>query len=319
MVGALTADEARAAVRDNHVGGVFLHGSDTAVLNRGVIDDLRAQAPIPPFVAVDEEGGRVQRIDGVAGPIPSAREMAASMTPAQVRQLGRDRGRQLAELGITMDLAPVVDVSTQSDDDVIGDRSFSGDPAVVTTYAGAFAAGLRESGVYPVLKHFPGHGRAAGDSHEGASVTPPLDELRSVDLVPFRQLTEPRRVGVMVGHLDVPGLTEPGVPATVSGPALRLLRQDLGFDGLVMTDDLSGMAAITARFDLPVAVQSAIAAGVDVALWVTTERIPEVIEHLQSAVTSGALSEARVNEAVVRILAAKGIDPCAPPAGGGTT
>lgn len=311
MVGVLTADEATAVVRDHHVGGIFLHGSDTAVLDRAVIDGITAQAPIAPFVAADEEGGRVQRIDDVHGSIPSAREMAATMTPQQVEALGLERGRQMAALGLTMDLAPVVDVSSQADDDVIGDRSYSEDPNVVVAYAGAFAEGLRQAGIYPILKHFPGHGRAAGDSHTGASVTPPLDDLRAVDLVPYEQLTGARRVGVMLGHLTVPGLTEPDTPATVSPAAVRLLRDEVGFDGLVMTDDLVGMTAITARFDLPDAVQAAIAAGVDVALWVSTERVGEVIDHLTGSVESGALSEARVNEAVRRVLVAKGIDPCA--------
>lgn len=311
MVGVLTADEATAVVRDHQVGGIFLHGSDTAVLDRAVIDGITAQAPIAPFVAADEEGGRVQRIDDVHGSIPSAREMAATMTPQQVEALGLERGRQMAALGLTMDLAPVVDVSSQADDDVIGDRSYSEDPNVVVAYAGAFAEGLRQAGIYPILKHFPGHGRAAGDSHTGASVTPSLDDLRAVDLVPYEQLTGARRVGVMLGHLTVPGLTEPDTPATVSPAAVRLLRDEVGFDGLVMTDDLVGMTAITARFDLPDAVQAAIAAGVDVALWVSTERVGEVIDHLTGSVESGDLSEARVNEAVRRVLAAKGIDPCA--------
>jgi len=311
MVGVQNAGEATAVVRDHHVGGIFLHGSDTAVLNRAVIDGITAQAPIAPFVAADEEGGRVQRIDDVHGSIPSAREMAATMTPEAVRALALERGRQMAALGLTMDLAPVVDVSSQADDEVIGDRSYSDDPNVAATYAGAFAEGLRQAGIYPVLKHFPGHGRAAGDSHTGTSITPPLEDLRAVDLVPYRELTGARRVGVMLGHLTVPGLTEPDTPATVSPAAVRLLRDEIGFDGLVMTDDLVGMTAITARYDLPQAVQASIAAGVDLALWVSTERVGEVIDHLAASVGSGALSEARVNEAVRRVLVAKGVDPCA--------
>lgn len=310
MVGSQTADEASAVVRDHHVGGIFLHGSDTAVLDRAVIDGITGQAPIRPFVAADEEGGRVQRIDDVHGSIPSAREMAETMSPEDVRALALERGRQMAAIGLTMDLAPVVDVSSQSDDDVIGDRSFSPDPAVVAAYAGAFAEGLRQAGILPVLKHFPGHGRAAGDSHTGATVTPPLDGLRAVDLVPYERLTGAGRVGVMLGHLDVPGLTQPDEPATVSPPTVRLLREGIGFDGLVMTDDLVNMTAITARYDLPQAVAAAINAGVDLALWVSTERVGEVIDHLVASVEDGSLPEARVNDAVRRVFVAKRLDPC---------
>ncbi len=109
---------------------------------------------------------------------------------------------------ITVDFAPVVDVTSDADDTVIGDRSFGDDPAKVTDYAGAYARGLRDAGVLPVLKHFPGHGHGSGDSHTaGAVTTPPLAELQNNDLVPYRTLTTQPPVAVMVGHLEVPGLT----------------------------------------------------------------------------------------------------------------
>src|SRR6202000_328447 len=110
------------------------------------------------------------------------------------------RGKKMHDLGITVDFAPVVDVSDEPDDSVIGDRSFSNDPAVVTDYAGAYARGLRDAGVLPVLKHFPGHGHASGDSHTGGVVTPSLAELKNLDLGPYRTLVSQAPVGVMVGH-----------------------------------------------------------------------------------------------------------------------
>jgi beta-N-acetylhexosaminidase len=231
------------------------------------------------------------------------------MSVDDVRRSAERLGRSLNRLGITMDLAPVADVSSQPRDDVIGDRSFSDDPATVGRYAGAFATGLLAGGVTPVLKHFPGHGRASGDSHLQVVTTPPLSSMRRSDLVPYRTLLGDG-AAVMVGHVDVPGLTEPGVPASLSPAALRLLRDDLGFDGLVITDDLGGMAAVTSRFDLPDAATRAIAAGVDMVLWNSSSRLPEVVDHLEAAVASGMLPESRVNESVLRILAAKGVDPC---------
>lgn len=306
-------DEALAVLADDQVGGIFLGGSATGLLTDGALAQVQAASTIPLAVAVDDEGGRVQRIDALDGELPSAREMAADRTLLQVYELARRRGEALRARGVTIDLAPSVDVSDQPDDAVIGDRSFSSDPALTTQYADAFAQGLRDADVLPVLKHFPGHGRAAGDSHAGAVRTPPLEQLQGVDLVPYRQLISRGAEAVMMGHLDVPGLTEPGTPASISPAALALLRDDLGFDGLVMSDDLGAMRAITDRIDLPEAVRASLAAGVDMALWVTGDRVGEVLDHLQAAVAAGSLPEQGVNEAVGRVLTAKDVDPCALP------
>ncbi|MDQ3600987.1 MAG: glycoside hydrolase family 3 protein [Actinomycetota bacterium] len=305
-------DQALAVVTDDQVGGIFLGGNATGLLTDGALAQVRAASAIPLAVAVDDEGGRVQRIDALDGELPSARDMAADLTPQQVYELARRRGEALRARGVTIDFAPSVDVSDQPDDAVIGDRSFSSDAAVTTRYADAFARGLRDAEVLPVLKHFPGHGRA-GDSHTGEVSTPPLGQLQGVDLVPYRQLIGRGADAVMMGHLDVPGLTEPGTPASISPAALALLRDDLGFDGLVLSDDLGAMRAITDRFDLPEAVRASLAAGVDMALWVTEDRVGEVLDHLEAAVAAGSLPEKRVNEAVRRVLAAKGVDPCALP------
>ena len=305
-------DQALAVVTDDQVGGIFLGGNATGLLTDGALAQVRAASAIPLAVAVDDEGGRVQRIDALDGELPSARDMAADLTPQQVYELARRRGEALRARGVTIDFAPSVDVSDQPDDAVIGDRSFSSDAAVTTQYADAFARGLRDAEVLPVLKHFPGHGRA-GDSHTGEVSTPPLGQLQGVDLVPYRQLIGRGADAVMMGHLDVPGLTEPGTPASISPAALALLRDDLGFDGLVLSDDLGAMRAITDRFDLPEAVRASLAAGVDMALWVTEDRVGEVLDHLEAAVAAGSLPEQRVNEAVRRVLAAKGVDPCALP------
>ncbi|WCO68997.1 glycoside hydrolase family 3 N-terminal domain-containing protein [Iamia majanohamensis] len=303
--------EATAVVEDHHVGGVFVGGDDTTLLTSGALATLRDGSPTGLFVAVDEEGGRVQRIEGIDGDVPSAREQAATTSPDEVRALAQRRAQVMADLGVTMDLAPVVDVSDQDDDTVIGDRSWSDDPAAVVTYAGAYADGLLAEGVAPVLKHFPGHGQASGDSHEGAVTTPPLADLRSRDLVPYEQLL-PRLGGsaaVMLGHLDVPGLTEDGTPSSLSPATVALLRQDYGFDGVVMTDDLAGMEAVTARLGTEEAAVAALAAGVDVVLLAGTD-VGSLLDRLEQAVAAGGLDEAAVDASVVRTLRLKGLDPC---------
>ncbi|QYG95573.1 glycoside hydrolase family 3 protein [Iamia sp. SCSIO 61187] len=313
VVGVDPADpaEATAAVQDDHVGGLFVGGDATGLLTSGALAELRAGSPTGLLVAVDEEGGRVQRIEALDGEVPSARDMAATMTPAEVRALAERRGRVMAGLGVTVDLAPVVDVSDQPDRTVIGDRSWSEDPEVVATYAGAYAEGLLAAGVTPVLKHFPGHGAASGDTHEGAASTPPLDALRDRDLVPYRRLlpTLGTRAAVMLGHLDVPGLTEPETPTSLSPATVRLLRVEMGFDGVVMTDDLAAMDSITDRFGPAEAVVRALAAGVDVVLLSDADR-PGLLDRLEAAVADGTLTEAAIDASVGRTLALQGIDPC---------
>lgn len=290
-------------------GGIFLLRGTYAMDGRlgGV---TAGAAPVPTWVAIDEEGGRVQRLEAAIGAIPSARAMAAAMSPEAVEALAEERGQAMRTAGITMDFAPVVDVSSAGDDDVIGDRSFSADPEVVASYAGAFAEGLRHAGIVPVLKHFPGHGRASGDSHQGPVTTPPLDQLEAIDLVPYETLLNEEPTGVMLGHLDVPGFTEPGYPASVSHQVVDLLRERYGFDGVVVTDDLGSMVSITSRFDLMDSAVATLNAGADMVLWGTSGRLGELVDHLEQAVASGALPESRVDESVRRVLTAKRVDPC---------
>ncbi len=182
----------------------------------------------------------------------------------------------------------------------------------MTEYAGAYARGLRDAGVLPVLKHFPGHGSGSGDSHTGAVSTPPLDELMESDLVPYRTLTMQAPVAVMVGHLEVPGLTG-STPASLSPAAYQLLRTGgyggPGFNGPVFTDDLSGMQAISDRVGVPDAVLGALQAGADTALWLSTAEVPAVLDRLEQAVAGGELSMAAVDASVARMAQVKGPHP----------
>lgn len=306
-----TSAQATEVVEDHHVGGIFVGGDATDLLASGDLQALRAQAPLGLMVAVDEEGGRVQRIEALDGDVPSAREMAATMTVDEVRDLAVRRAEVMADHGVTVDLAPVVDVSDQPDGTVIGDRSWSDDPEVVVSYAGGYADGLLEAGISPVLKHFPGHGQASADSHEGAASTPPLDDLRGRDLVPYEALLPElgTSAGVMLGHLDVPGLTEPDVPTSLSPATVELLRDDYGFEGVVMTDDLAGMAAITDRLTPADAAVDALVAGVDVVL-LSGADVGDLLDLMEAAVSDGELAEAQVDASVARVLAFKDIDPC---------
>ena len=263
-----------------------------------------ALAASPVLAAVDDEGGRVNRF-GAAG-FPSARRQAATLSLARIRALGASRAADLTSRGVNLDFAPVVDVSSQPDGGPIGDRSYSDDPRAVVRNAGAFAAGLRDGGVLPTFKHFPGHGSASGDSHAGAVTTPPLAQLIRSDLVPYRPLLAAGPAAVMVGHLTVPGLTEAGTPASLSPAAYRYLRQKVGFTGLAVTDDLAAMKAITDQRTTPDAAVAALAAGADVAIVGPMAAYDAVLARVEQAATSGELPAARVTEALNHVRTAQG-------------
>jgi beta-N-acetylhexosaminidase len=286
--------------------------TDLSMMGPPLADIAASAGPLPLAVSVDEEGGRVSRLAPLIGPQPSPRVLAQTQTPEEVYQIALKRGQAMRGLGITIDFAPVVDVTDAPDDTVIGDRSFGSDPNVVTDYAGAYARGLRDAGVLPVLKHFPGHGHGSGDSHTGSVTTPPLADLQNVDLVPYRTLTSQAPVAVMVGHLEVPGLTGSD-PASLSPQAYALLRSgDYGgppFAGPVFTDDLSSMQAISDRMGVAEAALRGLQAGADVALWVTTGEVPAVLDRLEKAVASGELGMGQVDQSVLRIAAVKGPSP----------
>src|SRR6202161_4603591 len=208
MVGVRNGDDAKDVGANNQVGGIFSgSGPDLSRLTNGSVKTLAASTALPVAVSVDEEGGRVARLSSLLGPAPSAKALALTHTPDEVYSMALDRGHRMRGLGVTVDFAPDVDVTEAPDDTVIGDRSFGSDPAKGTEYAGAYARGLGDAGLLPVLKHFPGHGHGSGDSHTGGVVTPPLSQLQNDDLVPYRTLVTAAPVGVMVGHLQVPELT----------------------------------------------------------------------------------------------------------------
>jgi beta-N-acetylhexosaminidase len=315
-VGVSSVADARRAVEEHNIGGIFLGGDVVGeVVSGDGLARLQQDSPLPLLVAIDEEGGRVSRIAPYAGPMPSARVMAATMSPEQVRSTAQARGEFLRGMGVTVDFAPSVDVSDQPDGAVIGDRSFSPDPARVISYARAFAAGLSDAGVTPVFKHFPGHGRSSGDSHHESVFVPPLDQLLPHDLRPFSELAATPGVAMMLGHPQVPGLTGIDRPASLSPAAYRLLRDGHGygappFDGAIFTDDLSGMRAVTNDFPLPRAVAESLIAGADSPLWITTAGIPEALDAVERALADGALSRTDLAHSLARMAALRGIPGC---------
>ena len=304
------ADRVLALAKVRSVGGVIVRSGSVSIYADARLGTARTPRGVLLFIGTDQEGGRVDRLAPLLGALPSARTMAATMTPAQVRARAKVEGAGMRAHGLNVDFAPDADVSDQPPGGPIGDRSFSNDPGVVTAYAGAFAQGLRDAGVLPVFKHFPGHGHATGDSETGPAVTPPLASLEADDLLPYGTLLGTAPTAVMVGHLTVPGLTQPGFPASVSPQAINgLLRTHFGFRGLVFTDSLN-MDAISATLSPATAVRHALTAGADEALLVNDIDVGALLDHLTKDVGSGAIPTATLDAAVLRVLATKHFDPC---------
>jgi beta-N-acetylhexosaminidase len=235
---------------------------------------------------------------------PSARRLGDA-GPDAARDAGRRLGATLSALDVDVALAPVADLDSGPAGGVIGDRSFGTDPAAVAADATAFAAGLREAGVAPTAKHFPGHAGAA-DSHRGpVTVDRTVGALEAADLVPFSALVEDDVPLVMLGHVAYTGLGD--LPASVNPAAYRLLR-NTGFTGVAVTDSL-GMGAINLRGPFPEAAVRAILAGADLALATDGSHARAMRDELVAAVRVGRLPESRLDEAVTRVLRLRGDDP----------
>ncbi|HET9657596.1 MAG TPA: glycoside hydrolase family 3 N-terminal domain-containing protein [Kineosporiaceae bacterium] len=284
------------------VGGIVVYDSSGLTAFRsGVLKRIAGQSP-PPLVAVDDEGGRVQRVEALFGQLPSAQQQDR-MDPAKLRTLAAQRARQLASVGVTLNLAPVLDLAGPTP----GDRAYGSSPADVTAHAGAFAAGMRDAGVLPAFTHFPGYGHLTGDPEHGIAQTPPLSALRASDLVPFRDLATAGPSAVVVGNVYVPGVSSrAGLPATLDPAVYTFLRSDLGFRGLVITSELSQQDAIQRQYGTSKATVAALAAGADLVMLYHPGYLENLLADLSAAVASGQLPEARVRAAAAHVLAAKG-------------
>ncbi|MFT7475855.1 MAG: beta-N-acetylhexosaminidase [Verrucomicrobiales bacterium] len=290
------------------LGGVVVLGSPTRSIAADIDAYQKTSLLGPGIVAVDEEGGRVQRLASLTSALPSARRVASTLTLAEAEALAKDHAVAIGELGFTMNLAPVIDLDNGG---FIGDRSFGDDPAAVTDFGFATADGILAGGLTPVMKHFPGHGRGT-DSHTGLPTLPDLETLRESDLVPFIRAIERGDLPIMVGHLVVPGLTN-GQPATLSPEAIDgFLRTELGFDGLVMTDAFN-MDAISATTSNAEAAVIALGAGVDLVMLGSVNEVEQTVATVVESVLTGRIEEASITESFLRVLDARDLTICALP------
>ena len=262
--------------------------------------DLQAASATPLLIAVDEEGGLIARLaNNDAFNLPryaSAAAVGASGNPADAREMGQTIGSYLKTYGFNMDFAPDADVNTNPDNPIIGERAFSSDAATAAQMAAAAADGLRENGILPTLKHFPGHGDTAEDSHTDLAVTyKTREELENCELLPIAADTGLH--AVMVGHIAAPNVTGDMTPATLSPTLIGMIPD--AENALIVTDSLA-MDAITAAYTPGEAAVLAIQAGCDVLLMPNS--LPEAYAAVLDAVQNGTISEARLDQSVNKIL-----------------
>lgn len=287
------------------LGGVVVLGAPSASITQEIAAYQAESLFGEGIIAVDEEGGRVQRLNSLTSTLPSAGLVGSSFTLEEAVTLAQEHAAAIGELGFTMNLAPVVDLNNGG---FIGDRSFGADPAAVTDFAFATADGILAAGLDPVVKHFPGHGRGI-DSHTGLPIIPGVDVLRDSDLVPFAAAIERGDLPIMVGHLVVEGLTGDD-PASISSAAIDgLLRTEMGFDGLVMTDALN-MDAIANSLSNPQAAVRSLVAGVDLIMLGSVAETAVTVDQVVAAVGDGRITEESIAESFIRVMETRDIDPC---------
>lgn len=302
--------ELRALAREFDLGGIilFARNIEAPMQVAELTYDLRQlTGELPPWVSVDQEGGRVQRLRAPCTEWPPLSTLGRSGDSRLAERFARALADELCAVGITLDYAPVLDVATNPQNPVIGDRAISGDAEQVAVLGSLIVRTLQREGVAACGKHFPGHGDTSVDSHEDLPVVAhDADRLREVELEPFRAAIAADVAALMMAHVSYPALDD-ATPATLSSRVVTdVLRRELGFTGLIATDDME-MGAIAKYYGAVDASVQAVVAGCDMLLLCGTDlaRQVEVIEGLIHALEEGTLSERRVEDAVNRQRHAK--------------
>src|SRR5215208_4190464 len=295
-------------VRKRNIGGVILFGYN--MKSEGQVESLtgrlqqlaiQTEPAVPLFVAVDQEGGDIASAPWVA-PQPAAAEVGSRGDPSEAHDIAATMGRQLLRAGINTDFAPVVDTGFGA---AIGNRSYGEDPELVARMGAAAVEGFEEAGVISAAKHFPNHGPATSDSHVSLPVIRhDAKTLESHDLPPFEAAVDAGVPMVMVGHLVYP-VIDPHNPASLSKNAIGMLRGDLGFDGVVITDDLS-MAGARGRGTVAEAAVEAVEAGTDLLIVSSPpQQQADAYDAVVAAVEAGEIPRSRIQKSVERVLGVK--------------
>ena len=307
-------DTTKEAYQSRPVGGIVYMADNltdpeqTTTMLSNMQEIARERTGLPVFLCVDEEGGSVARIAGNDAfgvtDVGNMSDIGASGDVQNAYNAGSTIGSYLAALGFNVDFAPVADVLTNPDNQVIGQRSFGSDAQTVAGMVTSELQGLSAAGVYGMVKHFPGHGGTSGDSHDGAvSTDKTLEELMAEELVPFQSAIDGGVNFVMVGHISAPNVTGDNAPATLSKVLITdVLRGQMGYNGIVITDAMN-MEAITGFYNSDKAAVLAVTAGADMILMPADYNT--AYTGILNAVNDGTITEERINESVTRIVKAK--------------
>ncbi|WP_074084198.1 beta-N-acetylhexosaminidase [Paenibacillus sp. P32E] len=311
--GTAASDEVLKLVADNGIGGVIYFARNvespeqvallTADLQKAAAEGGKA----PLWISMDQEGGMVARITGGIALMPGGMAIAAAGSLEDAYQAALISGRELAAMGINLNYAPVLDVNNNPQNPVIGVRSFGESPELAADYGAAMIRGYQEAGVAATAKHFPGHGDTDVDSHLDLPMIPHgRERMDQVELVPFRRAIAEGVDAMMSAHIYFPALEREKLPVTLSKTVLTgLLREELGYQGIIMTDCME-MNAIAEHYGTVEASVLAVEAGADMVLVShRADRQLAAMEAIRSAVTVGRISEARIDESVRRLLALK--------------
>ncbi len=312
----VAGDLTRQALAEIPVGGLCYFGKNITGSQQlrdmlgGTLEMAKASgAGVAPFLTVDEEGGDLVARIANSGyfdveKFPNMDQIGASGDESAAAHVGTTIGTYLRDIGFNVDFAPVADVHTNPDNPVIGPRAFSSDADVAARMVAAEVAAMLKTGTLPCIKHFPGHGDTAGDSHTGAVMTVRTrEQIESCEYKPFRAGIEAGSPLVMVGHIETPNLTGDDLPATLSRAIMTDdLRGKLGFDGVIISDSFE-MGAVTDNFEPADAAIRFIQAGGDVILM--TADLGASYQGILNAVAEGSITKERIDESVLRILKAK--------------
>lgn len=307
-------DTTKEAYQSRPVGGIVYMADNltdpeqTTTMLSNMQEIARERTGLPVFLCVDEEGGSVARIAGNDAfgvtNVGNMSDIGASGDVQNAYNAGSTIGSYLAALGFNVDFAPVADVLTNPDNQVIGQRSFGSDAQKVAGMVTSELQGLSATGVYGTVKHFPGHGGTSGDSHDGAvSTDKTLEELMAEELVPFQSAVDGGVNFVMVGHISAPNVTGDNAPATLSKVLITdVLRGQMGYNGIVITDAMN-MEAVAGFYNSDKAAVLAVTAGADMILMPADYNT--AYTGILNAVNDGTITEERINESVTRIVKAK--------------
>ena len=289
-------------------GGFILFKSNITTFNqtKQFLNDIKNATNIKSIISVDQEGGRVQRLDERVGfnKYPPMSEIGKTMNESIAFELGSKMGTELRTIGVDMDMAPVLDIFSNPQNKVIGDRAFSTNSEIVKKMALSYADGLKKENIIAVGKHFPGHGDTSKDSHIDLPVIEKdLETLKQLELIPFIEAVNKKLPGLMVAHIAVPKITKDTIPSSLSKIMINdLLRNDMKYKGLIMPDSLK-MKALTSYFKNEDIYLRCIDAGNDFLLM--PQNIKEAYEIIYRKVNEGIISEERIEQSVYKILSTK--------------